>query len=193
MSITRYEPDPPPECLAGRSALPVDPGDGGRRGMPQDPQGQAAKPTKSAMNQLPSGLGSGAGLVGGACGWGSGMPGTVRPAPSSLGVVGERGSRHEGRSPARPGRQLRVRSGGRRRRRRRRIACHAASVARPGRWLRPLASAPSVERRPDGRLEPAETKANKTNLDTAQQVRHLQPQQAHPRRPAVAVSGEGAA
>jgi hypothetical protein len=33
----------------------------------------------------------------GACGWGSGMPGTVRPDPSILGVVGERASRHEGR------------------------------------------------------------------------------------------------
>jgi hypothetical protein len=32
---------------------------------------------------------------------GSGMPGTVRPDPSTLGVVGERGSRHEGRSPTR--------------------------------------------------------------------------------------------
>jgi hypothetical protein len=31
----------------------------------------------------------------GACGWGSGMPGTVRPDPSTLGAVGERGSRHE--------------------------------------------------------------------------------------------------
>jgi hypothetical protein len=31
----------------------------------------------------------------GACGWGSGMPGTVRPDPSTLGVVGERGS-HQG-------------------------------------------------------------------------------------------------
>src|SRR5215207_5421475 len=51
--------------------------------------------------RLPSGLGSGAGLVGGACGWGSGMPSTVRPDPSTLDVVGERGSRHEGRSPAR--------------------------------------------------------------------------------------------
>jgi hypothetical protein len=29
VSITRYEPDPPPECLAGRSALPVDPGTAG--------------------------------------------------------------------------------------------------------------------------------------------------------------------
>src|SRR5512133_253811 len=31
----------------------------------------------------------------GACGWGSGMPGTVRPDPSTLGAVGERGSRRE--------------------------------------------------------------------------------------------------
>jgi len=34
-------------------------------------------------------------LVGGACGWGLGMSGTVRPDPSTLGVVGERGSGHE--------------------------------------------------------------------------------------------------
>jgi hypothetical protein len=53
-------------CLAGRSALPLEPGDGGRRGMPREHQGQAVEPTKSAMDQLPSVLGSGAGLVGGA-------------------------------------------------------------------------------------------------------------------------------
>jgi len=33
---------------------------------------------------------------------GVGHASTVRPDPSTLGVVGERGSRHEGRSPARP-------------------------------------------------------------------------------------------
>jgi hypothetical protein len=32
---------------------------------------------------------------------GVGHASTVRPDPSTLGVVGERGSRHEGRSPAR--------------------------------------------------------------------------------------------
>ena len=53
------------------------------------------------LNEPPAVAGSGAGLVGGACRWGSGMPGTVRPDPSTLGVVGERGSHHEGRSPAR--------------------------------------------------------------------------------------------
>jgi hypothetical protein len=37
-------------------------------------------------------VGSGAGLVGGL---GVGHAGTVRPDPSTLGVVGERGSRHE--------------------------------------------------------------------------------------------------
>ena len=42
----------PPEYLAGRSALPLDPGDGGHRGMPQEPQGQAMEPTKSAMHQF---------------------------------------------------------------------------------------------------------------------------------------------
>src|SRR5215211_8538700 len=40
-----------------------------------------------------------------ACGWGSGMPGTVRPDPFTLGVVGERGSHHEGRVSVRPRRQ----------------------------------------------------------------------------------------
>src|SRR5215207_7321540 len=39
--------------------------------------------------------GSGAGLVGGACGWGSGDASTVRPDPSTSGAVGERGSHHE--------------------------------------------------------------------------------------------------
>src|SRR5215207_6587202 len=38
-------------CLAGRSALPLEPGDGGHRGMPREPQGQATEPTKSAMDQ----------------------------------------------------------------------------------------------------------------------------------------------
>src|SRR5215211_1670264 len=38
-------------CLAGRSALPLEPGDGGHRGMPTGRQGQATEPTKSAMNQ----------------------------------------------------------------------------------------------------------------------------------------------
>src|SRR5215211_7015430 len=83
-------------CLAGRSALPLDPGDGGHRGMPTGRQGQATEPTKSAMDQL-AGRGWLRCRVGwwGACGWGSGMPGTVRPDPSTLGAVGERGSRRE--------------------------------------------------------------------------------------------------
>jgi hypothetical protein len=38
-------------CLAGRSALPLDPGDGGCRGMPREPQGQAVEPTKSAVDE----------------------------------------------------------------------------------------------------------------------------------------------
>jgi hypothetical protein len=36
------------DCLAGRSALPLEPGHGGRLGMPQDPQPQAAQRTNSA-------------------------------------------------------------------------------------------------------------------------------------------------
>src|SRR5918995_3942710 len=42
----------PSWCLAGRSALPLEPGDGGHRGMPPGHQGQAREPTKSAMPQL---------------------------------------------------------------------------------------------------------------------------------------------
>jgi len=59
--------------------------------MPPGRQGQAVEPTKSAM------------LVGGACGWGLGMPAPVGQIPSTLGVVGERGSHDEGRLPAVPG------------------------------------------------------------------------------------------
>src|SRR5215207_4416823 len=42
----------PSWCLAGRSALPLEPGDGGHRGMPTGHQGQAVEPTKSAMHDL---------------------------------------------------------------------------------------------------------------------------------------------
>src|SRR5215203_1960490 len=45
--------------------------------------------------RLPSGLGSGAGLVGGALAAGVGHASTVRPDPSTLGAVGERGSHRE--------------------------------------------------------------------------------------------------
>jgi hypothetical protein len=41
-------------------------------------------------------VGSGAGLVGGACGWGSGMPAPSGQIPPPWARVGERGSRHEG-------------------------------------------------------------------------------------------------
>jgi hypothetical protein len=93
----------PSWCLAGRSALPLEPGDGGRRGMPQDRQGQAVEPTKSARgSELPAVAGSGAELVpGGRLRLGVGHASPVRPDPSTLGVVGDRGSRHEGRLPAR--------------------------------------------------------------------------------------------
>jgi hypothetical protein len=46
----------------------------------------------------PATAGSGAGLVGGALAAGVGHASTVRPDPSTLGVAGERGSHHEGRS-----------------------------------------------------------------------------------------------
>ena len=45
-------------CLAGRSALPLEPGDGGHRGMPTGRQGQAAELTKSAINQARRASGS---------------------------------------------------------------------------------------------------------------------------------------
>jgi hypothetical protein len=84
-------------CLAGRSALPLDPGDGGHRGMPPGRQGQAIEPTKSARSG--SGCRVGSAQV---PGWlveclrlGVGHAGTVRPDPSTLGVAGERGSHHE--------------------------------------------------------------------------------------------------
>src|SRR5215207_11006514 len=55
------------DCLAGRSALPLEPGDGGHRGMPGDRRRQAMEPTKSAMYQDCRPMaGSGAELVGGA-------------------------------------------------------------------------------------------------------------------------------
>jgi hypothetical protein len=83
-------------CLAGRSALPLEPGDGGHRGMPRDSQGQATEPTKSATDQ---GCRVGSARV---PGWlveclrlGVGHASTVRPDPSTLGVAGERGSSRE--------------------------------------------------------------------------------------------------
>jgi hypothetical protein len=42
----------PSWCLVGRSALPLEPGDGGHRGRPPGHQGQATEPTKSAKDQL---------------------------------------------------------------------------------------------------------------------------------------------
>ena len=72
--------------------------------MLRDPKGQPAEPTKSAMHQgCRPGLGSGAGLVGGVLAAGVGHASTVRPDPSTLGVAGERGSRHESCSQHVPG------------------------------------------------------------------------------------------
>jgi hypothetical protein len=87
----------PSYCLAGRSALPLEPGDGGHRGMPREHQGQAVEPTKSARSGSGCRAGSAqvpAWLVG-CLRLGVGHASTVRPDPSTLGVVGERGSRHE--------------------------------------------------------------------------------------------------
>jgi Phage integrase family len=67
--------------------------------MPRDRQGQAVEPTKSAMHQdcrpwsarVPSWLVDPLAA-------GVGHAGIVRPDPSTLGVVGERGFRHEQRA-----------------------------------------------------------------------------------------------
>jgi hypothetical protein len=54
------------------------------------------EPTKSArLDQAAEHVGSGAGLVGGALAAGGWACQPVRPDPATLGVVGERGSRHE--------------------------------------------------------------------------------------------------
>ena len=86
-----------PFLLPGRAVcLPLDPGGGGHRGMPPGRQGQATEPTRSARLDQTAGRGrSGAGLVGGRLRLGVGHASTVRPDPSTLGVVGDRGSRHE--------------------------------------------------------------------------------------------------
>ena len=91
------------DCLAGRSALPLEPGDGGHRGMPPGRQGQATEPTKSAMHRL-----TGRGRLRCRVGWRRlrlvvGHASTVRPDPSTLGMVGERGSHHESCSQLVPG------------------------------------------------------------------------------------------
>ena len=64
----------PSGCLAGRSALPLDPGDGGHRGMPRDHQGQAQSQRSRPWNSLPSGPARCRVGWWSACGWGSGMP-----------------------------------------------------------------------------------------------------------------------
>jgi hypothetical protein len=82
--------------LAGRSALALEPGDGGHRGMPREHQGQAMEATKSAMDQdrrlWPAQV---PGWLVGCLRLGVGHASTVRPDPSTLGVGGERGSPHE--------------------------------------------------------------------------------------------------
>ena len=83
-------------CLAGRSALPLEPGDAGHRGMPKGHQGQATEPTKSAMHEAcrPWPAQEPSWLVG-RLRLGVGHASTVRPDPSTLGAVGERGSHYE--------------------------------------------------------------------------------------------------
>jgi hypothetical protein len=69
-------------CLAGRSTLPLEPGDGGHRGMPREHRGKRWSQRSRPSIKLPIGLGSGAGLVGGplaAGGWAC----QHRPARSS--------------------------------------------------------------------------------------------------------------
>jgi hypothetical protein len=72
------------DCLAGRSALPLDPGDGGCRGMLKDRRGKPwSQRIRPGLDQGCRPLvGSGAGLVGrSACGWWSGMPGPSGQIP----------------------------------------------------------------------------------------------------------------
>jgi hypothetical protein len=84
--------------LSGRAVCPaLGTGDGGRRGMQREPQGQAAEPTKSARLDKTADRWSAR-----VPGWlveclrlGVGHASTVRPDPSTLGVVGERGSHRE--------------------------------------------------------------------------------------------------
>jgi hypothetical protein len=93
-------------CLAGRPALPLDPGDGGHRGMPTEPQGQAVEPTKSAMHDLAGrGPAQESGWLAGRLRLGAGHASTVRPDPSTLGVGGERGSHRESCSQLGSGRR----------------------------------------------------------------------------------------
>jgi hypothetical protein len=106
--------------LAGRAALPLEPGDGGRLGMPQDHLGQAAERTKSARldqaaerARLRCRVGSGRGLRLGS-GWrrpGLSCPTWTctapRPAPHVRDLAGGRrhpgaGDRRADGSPGRP-------------------------------------------------------------------------------------------
>jgi hypothetical protein len=85
-------------CLAGRAALPLDPGHGDALACRKTTRGKPrSQRTRPEWIRLPSVLGSGAELV-----WGRGLrlgvghATTVRPDPSTLGVVGDRGSHREG-------------------------------------------------------------------------------------------------
>src|SRR5215211_9364286 len=53
------------DCLAGRSALPLDPGDGGHRGMPRDPPGASGGANEIGhRSRLPAVAGSVPGWLG---------------------------------------------------------------------------------------------------------------------------------
>ena len=67
-------------CLAGRSALPLEPGDGGHRGMPRDHRGKRWSQRVGRGSGLPAVAAQVLSWLGGACGWGSGMQ--HRPARS---------------------------------------------------------------------------------------------------------------
>jgi hypothetical protein len=93
----------PLRCLAGRSALPLDPGTVATVACRETTRGkrwsQRSRPLLDQAAgrwsaQVPGWLVEGLRLV-------VGHASTVRPDPSTLGAVGERGSHHEGRSPAR--------------------------------------------------------------------------------------------
>jgi hypothetical protein len=97
----------PSWCLAGRSALPLEPGTVDAVACRESARGkrwsQRSRPWIRTAGRWPARV----------SGWlveclrlGVGHASTVRPDPSTLGVVGERGSHREGRSPARPRRLL---------------------------------------------------------------------------------------
>src|SRR5215217_1209500 len=97
--------------MPGRAVCPAL-GPGGRwtPWHAQGRQGQVAEPTKSARLDQAADRGSAQepGWLAGRLWLGVGHASTVRPDPSTLGAVGERGSHHEGRLRPVPGCEVAV-------------------------------------------------------------------------------------